>query len=153
MRRKDKEISDTTVLEQIISESLVCRIAMCDGSIPYIVPMSFGYENKVLYLHCAREGRKIDILKANPQVCIEWESKTELVKSDTACNWGMKYYSVIAEGNASFITDTEEKEHGLSLIMKHYSEKTDFTFSKESVNAITIIRIDCVSLSGKKSGY
>jgi uncharacterized protein len=153
MRRKDKEISDITVLEQIISESTVCRIAMCDGNIPYIVPMSFGYENRTLYLHCAREGRKIDILKTNPRVCVEWESKTELVKNNTACNWGMKFYSVIAEGNATFIADIKEKEHGLSLIMKQYSGKADYSFSKESGDAIIIVRIDFDVLSGKKSGY
>jgi uncharacterized protein len=153
MRRKEKEISDIHEIEQIIRESQVCRIAMCDGTIPYVIPMNFGYENRTLYLHCAREGRKINILKTNPRVCVEWDGKTELITADTACKWGMKYCSVIAEGTASFITTTEQKMKALSVLMKQYSDRKDFTFSYDAVNTITIIKIECTSIIGKKSGY
>ncbi|MBK7713136.1 MAG: pyridoxamine 5'-phosphate oxidase family protein [Bacteroidales bacterium] len=46
MRRKDREISETSELEQIISESDVCRVAFADNNIPYIVTMNFGYSGE-----------------------------------------------------------------------------------------------------------
>ena len=73
MRRKDKEISDRSAIEDIIKRSTVCRLAMSDNNSPYVIPINFGYENSTVYFHSAREGRKIDILKKNPNVCIEFD--------------------------------------------------------------------------------
>ncbi len=65
MRRNDSEITDRKDIDGIIRRCRVCRLAMCDGSQPYIVPLSFGYDGSFLYFHTAREGRKIDIIKRN----------------------------------------------------------------------------------------
>jgi len=64
MRRTDKEILDQELLEKILKEELVCRIALNDQGNPYLVPMIFGYQDHYLFLHSAKEGRKIDILKS-----------------------------------------------------------------------------------------
>lgn len=51
MRRSEKEIKDTAIIEGILDQAKVCRIAVCDDNIPYIVPLNFGYKNRVLYNH------------------------------------------------------------------------------------------------------
>ena len=71
MRRKDKEIKDKEVIESIIKRATVCRIALSENNVPYIVPLSFGYKDNCLYFHSAPEGRKIDIIKQNNNVCFE----------------------------------------------------------------------------------
>ena len=63
VRRKDKEIKDKEVIESIIKRATVCRIALSENNVPYIVPLSFGYKDNCLYFHSAPEGRKIDIIK------------------------------------------------------------------------------------------
>ena len=45
MRRKDREITDRKAMEAIISGAEVCRIALCDGNEPYVVPVSFAYRD------------------------------------------------------------------------------------------------------------
>ena len=44
MRRKDREITDICAILELVSECKVCRLAMTDGGVPYIVPLNYGYE-------------------------------------------------------------------------------------------------------------
>ncbi|GAI92881.1 unnamed protein product, partial [marine sediment metagenome] len=85
MRRKDKEIVDEKVMISIIGKAIVCRVAMCWQDEPYVIPMNFGYQDNYIYLHSAREGRKLDILRNNDKVCIEFDVNVELVQSQKAC--------------------------------------------------------------------
>ena len=71
MRRQEREIRDEAEIQEILEKGLVCRLGLYDGQYPYVVPLNYGYRNGCIYFHCAREGRKIDILKKNDRVCIE----------------------------------------------------------------------------------
>ena len=155
MRRSDKEIKDNETIQCILKEALVCRIALCDGNKPYIVPMNFGFKDNNLYLHSAAEGYKIDILKKNNNICFELDIKTEIVKSVNACNWGMKYYSLIGSGKAIFIEDIEEKKKSLDIIMQKYSANDTklFEYSKSALDKTVVIKVEPTEITGKKSGY
>ena len=68
MRRSEREITESTVIEEILAGAEICRIAMIDGNLPYLLPFNYGYRDNVIYIHCAPEGRKINILKKNKTV-------------------------------------------------------------------------------------
>ena len=152
MRRSEKEILDKPTLEKIISESIVCRIGLSDGNKPYIVPVCFGYEEGIFYFHSALEGRKIGILKNNNQVCLQFETNLEVKSGTTACEWSMKYKSVIAFGKAVLIEEIEEKKKALQIIMNQYTEGS-FTFSEESVRKTAVFKVLIEKMTGKQSGY
>ena len=84
MRRKEKEIAERSELEAVIKEASVCRIAMVEGTSPYVVPLCFGYDDNTLYFHSAIEGKKIEILKKNNSVCFEMDIGTELIQKGEA---------------------------------------------------------------------
>jgi len=151
MRRKDKEIKDKSAIEKILRQAAVCRIAMCDGDVPYVVPMSFGYEEGCLHLHSASEGRKIDVLKRNPTVCFELDIGQELAGGENPCKTSLKYRSVIGYGKAVFVEDREEKKRSLDAIVRHYSGQA-YDYPEESLNEAAIIRIRIESMTGKQSG-
>lgn len=65
MSRKDKEITGPKIIEDLLRTADIVRIAMIDGDEPYLVPLNYGYQNNALYIHCAKEGRKINIIKKN----------------------------------------------------------------------------------------
>ncbi|MGF7117072.1 pyridoxamine 5'-phosphate oxidase family protein [Methanobacterium oryzae] len=155
MRRSDKEIKDKETIKLILKEAQVCRIALCDDNKPYIVPMSFGFADNNLYLHSATEGLKIDIIHKNNNICFEVDIKNELVKSESACNWGMKYYSIVGFGKAQFIENYDEKKNALDIIMQKYTENDNesFEYSKTALNKTTVIKVEVTKLTGKKSGY
>ena len=63
MRRREKEITDIKSIEKIMFKAKVCRLALTQDNTPYIVPVCFGYNSKVIYFHSAKEGKKIDIIR------------------------------------------------------------------------------------------
>ncbi len=150
MRRKEKEIKEMAVIEQIIKQSRVCRLAMVDQDKPYVIPMSFGYDGSYIYFHSALEGRKIDLLEKNPRVCFEFDEVMKLVKSKDACEWGMAFKSVIGEGNAVFVEDITQKAQGLGVIMAQYSKKS-FEFPRESLEKTALIKVVITRITGKQS--
>lgn len=152
MRRKDKEIKDKIEIESIISRFAVCRIALCENNSPYIVPVCFGYMDNCLYFHSASDGKKIDIIKKNNRVCFEFDTHEGLIKSENPCDWDIKYHSVVGSGKAFFINDLEEKTKALNIITGHYSSDA-FEYQENSVDNVTIIKVEIENITGKKSGY
>jgi uncharacterized protein len=150
MRRKDKEIDDPAVIESILRRSVVCRLAMADGNQPYVVPLSFGFRDRALYFHSARQGRKVDILKRNPRVCFEFDIDASVKKSGVPCRWGMKFRSVIGTGTARFVEDPAEKRYALGAILAQYSSES-FEYPDSEIEKIVIIRVDIEEMSGKQS--
>ncbi|MEJ2656975.1 MAG: pyridoxamine 5'-phosphate oxidase family protein [Desulfobacterales bacterium] len=150
MRRSDKEITDKKAIEEIISRSKVCKLAMCEGNIPYIVPMCFGYADNTLYFHSASKGKKIEILKKNPNVCFEFEILTQVIQSAKPCKWGMKYRSVIGFGTAGFITDNDLKRKAFDIIMNQYADGS-FVYEEASLKSAIIIEVDIHTMTGKHS--
>ncbi|MCD6117587.1 pyridoxamine 5'-phosphate oxidase family protein [bacterium] len=123
MSLDQKIYSDEKNINQILQRALVCRIVMADGDNPYIVPLCFGYENGCLYFHSSKSGKKNRILKQNPNVCFEVDIDAQVVKSEEACGWNMKYKSIIGSGRVIFIDNHKEKVKALDIITKHYSGK------------------------------
>ena len=73
MRRADREVTDVDGMIDIIDHCKVCHIALMDGEWPYIVAMNFAYryenDQLVIYLHSAKEGKKLDLLRKDDHVC------------------------------------------------------------------------------------
>ena len=152
MRRKDKGINDRATIDSIIARADVCRLALSHDNSPYLVPLCFGYDGTSLYFHSAKAGRKIDILRNNPEVCFEITVGCEPVKGELACNWTMRFMSIIGFGRVSFIDDTEEKQKALGIICSQYSD-TPFTGDAKAIEKTLVFRVDITDISGKKSGY
>jgi nitroimidazol reductase NimA-like FMN-containing flavoprotein (pyridoxamine 5'-phosphate oxidase superfamily) len=151
MRRKEKQVTNPQEIDAIIYRSEVCRLAMARDNIPYMVPLSFGYDGEAVYLHTAREGRKIDFFEANPQVCFELECGVRILPAeDIACNWSFHYESVIGFGTIAELVDPTEKEYGFNQVMRHYSGK-EWSFKEKNLIKARVWKITIQSLSAKKS--
>jgi nitroimidazol reductase NimA-like FMN-containing flavoprotein (pyridoxamine 5'-phosphate oxidase superfamily) len=152
MRRKEKEIADKAIIESIILSSSVCRLALSEDNHPYIIPLCFGYEDNALYFHSAPEGKKLDILRSNNNVCFEFDSDHRIVEAEDACGWSMNYRSVVGFGKASFIDDPEERAKAMNAIVQHYTGKP-LPYSEAKLKDTVIIKVEIESITGKKSGY
>jgi len=152
MRRKDKEITDISTIGDIIKKASICHLGLCENGYPYIVPLCFGYRDNVLYFHSAREGKKLDIIRRNNNVCFEIDIDHEIVKGEEACSRGMKYRSVIGYGKAIIVDDPESKRMAFDVIMQNYAGKL-FEYKDSFVNTTEIIKVEIKSMTGKVSGY
>ena len=151
MRRKDKEIIDSSDLEDILQKAKVCHLGLLDSDIPYIIPVHYGYHMGHLYIHSAKEGKKIDLIKKNPKVCFEIELDHKIRNTGIPCNWSTTYKSIIGYGTASIITDIEEKKHSLGILIDHYSPGTIYDFTEKMIDDVTVIKISIDRMTGKQS--
>lgn len=106
MRRHDREITDPSVIEQILSEGKFTTIALADGDEPYLVTLSYGYdaENRRLCFHVARTGRKLDIIERNPRACA-----TVIVdRGYTHGECEHPFRSVVMTGRMRLVTEHDE---------------------------------------------
>lgn len=156
MRRKDRQVTNMDEIVSIIGKCEVCRLGLVDGGKPYVVPMNFGFEvqgtSLTLYFHCAKEGRKIDILRADPSVCFEMDCGHALVEGTNACNYGYRYESVIGNGKAEIVEEYDEKVRSLNKIMEKYAGTGDFSFSPNETASVTIIKIQTDDYTAKRNG-
>jgi len=150
MRKAEREIKDPAELEDVIRRAEVCRLAMVDDGEPYIVPMNFGYRDGRFYFHCAREGRKLDVLRKNPKVCFELETDVHMVKGEKACHWSTSYESGIGWGSASILLDEKEVREGLEVLMSHYIEGPH-DFDPRSLSLTALIKVKVERMTGKRS--
>lgn len=154
MRREDREIKDTNELIEIFEKAVVCRIAINSETAPYIVPLNFGYKwegNIEIYFHCALEGRKLELISKNNIVGFEVDIDHELIKNEKACNWGMRYKSIIGTGKITEVTDYAEKKDALNHIMKHYGfNREKINYDESILKKTRILKLEVKELKGKK---
>lgn len=147
--------TDKIEIKQIIDKCDVCFLGMSDeNNIPYVLPFNFGYENDTIYFHSAPEGKKIDVLRQNPEVCVAFSTDHKLFyrNEDVACSYGMQFRSVVAHGKISFIDDFDEKQKVLNIIMRKYTGK-DFSYNAPAVTNVAIYKVEVTKIEGRLSGY
>ena len=149
MRRKEKQITKTADIEQILKQGQVCRLGFVDNNVPYIVPMNYGYQDKILYFHSAGEGRKIDLIRANPLVCFEVDELVKMNKAASACDWEVSYKSVIGTGTARILEIPAEKKAGLDIIMAQYSGRS-FDYPDQMLEKTAVIKVTVEEMTGKQ---
>ncbi|MBW6492409.1 MAG: pyridoxamine 5'-phosphate oxidase family protein [Lentimicrobium sp.] len=153
MRRVKQEITDKKIIDEILSTSDICRLGFIDMDRPYILPFNYGYKDEFIYIHCANDGKKIDLIKKNNTVCIEIEQIAKIERYEKACKWATTYRSVIGYGKVEIITDYEQKRQGLDVIMKHNGANFshDLNYEKNQVDAMSILKVEITEMSGKQS--
>ena len=150
MRRTDKEIQDRSSIDRIISKAEVCRLGLCKDNMPYIVPVSFGYDGECIYFHTACEGMKIDYLDSNDKISFELEHDVKIIPHDAPCNWSFSFYSVIGFGTVEEITDPRLKARALGRILEHYS-KEEWNLTETPLDKTRLWRIVIDRVTGKQS--
>ncbi|MGO8693324.1 MAG: pyridoxamine 5'-phosphate oxidase family protein [Rectinemataceae bacterium] len=153
MRRKDREVAGKADLEAILSEAKVCRIALSTQGAPYIVALSFGFrwdDELRLYFHGAREGRKLELLRSNGLAGFQLETGVELVRGPEACDWGMRYTSIVGSGMLEEVLDPGERRSGLDAVMAHYGFEGTARYEGGPLEATAVLRLRVLEISGKK---
>ena len=153
MRRKDREITDIETIRAILDKAKVLHLAMIDGARPYVVPMNYGYAladgRLTLYLHSAKEGRKLDVLQQNDRVAFVLETDVNPVSGgDIPCKYGEAYASVMGEGTAVLLDDPVQKIEALQILMKTQTGR-EFAFTPAMAESVSVIRVNVDSFTAK----
>lgn len=154
MRRKDREVTEPDRIDGIIRSCDCCRMGFADGGAAYIVPLNFGYSTaggeRVFYFHGAAEGKKMELLRQNPDVGFELDTGHELSLTGEGCNCSFRFQSVIGRGKAAVVEEPSEKREGLRLLMEHYSGRGDWAFGEEALRHVAVWKLTVERMSCKE---
>ncbi len=153
MRLKEKELTQKEEIEAVIREAETCFLGMTVADEPYVIPLNYGYRDNCLYFHCARKGRKIDMIKKNNRVSFALAVDARIsTEGEMPCTWTTAYRSVAGSGEAHLVNDIEARREALDIIMSHYSSADDFKYKRSSLENVMIIKVVITDISCKKSG-
>ena len=162
MRRKDREVTDSKKIEEILEACDCCRIGLVDGAEAYIVPLNFGYERIdgrfILYFHCAKEGRKIDLLPRQESVSFEMDRKHSLVEGETGCDFSYRYQCIMGKSVNAVEFAKMAEQSGAAAVAVHgrtreqfYSGKADWEFRPEVTARVQVLKLSVTEMSCKES--
>lgn len=153
MRRKDKEIEEKVVIEEIFRQNEVGRLATAVNGEPYIVPMNFAYISDKIYLHTHKDGKKVKDIQKNSRVCFEVDNG-DIVIGENPCDYSWSYRSAIAFGDAKIVKLKEERITALKIISEKYSFGKGRLITPELLEKfdhLWIIEINIDKMTGKTS--
>lgn len=152
MRRRDIEVTDINEICAILGKAEVLHLGLADDGKPYVVPLNYGYcfedDKLVFYVHGAKEGKKTDIIKNNPECCVQIDCDGKMFEGKVACQYGYTYSSFMGFGKIAVVEDSETKQKGLSVLMKGMTGK-DFEFNDKLASIVNVFRMECDSFSAK----
>ena len=154
MRRKDRAVTDSNRIREILDTAKILHLGVHDDPYPYVVPLHYGYEfadgQMVLYMHGAKEGHKLELIRQNPHVCVQIDCGMELIYGgDVACRYGASYASVIGRGKAELLEDPKSKAAALNVLMRHQTGR-DFDIQEKVTAAVSVIRVTVSEYSAKE---
>ncbi len=156
MRRKDREIVDANKIDEIIKSCQYCRLGFYDAENDevYVLPMNFGFikksEQRLFYFHCAKEGRKLDLLLKNGKVGFELDCGYRLNEGEKACDYSAAFQSVIGNGTLSIVNEIDEKIEGMQSVMLGCSGRGDWEFDTRMMEITCILKLTIEKLSCKE---
>lgn len=151
MRKKEREITNQALLNKILTKSKICRLAIHDTPFPYIVALNYGYSNNTLFIHCACEGKKIDLIRQNNKVAFQIELTSEIIKHKESCGWTTKYQSVVGNGEVEILSNFADKTEGLDILMQQ-AGKMENEYNPKYVDRILILKVNIKEICGKQAG-
>lgn len=156
MRRSDREIKDFDKMINILSSCDCIRLGLVDEGMAYIVPLNFGFtidkdkKDLRIYIHSAKEGKKIQLLKSQNKVSFEADTNHKISQGKTACQYSYFYQSVMGKASVEFLQDESSKISALNSILSHYTNKDDWDFDKNALSKTDLICLHVLEWSCKE---
>ena len=152
MTKREFQITEPEQIMAILENAKVLHLGLAVDNEPYVVPMNYGAAKEdgklVQYLHSALQGKKLDMIRANPRVFFEMDWGLTPFEGKKPCQYGLSYSSVMGRGEARIVEDVEEKKKAMSILMKTQTGK-DFTFEDRLVSIVAVVRIDVSEYTAK----
>lgn len=152
MHKRDQLIEEQNALDEVLLDGRYMTLALCRGSEPYVVTLSYGYdaEKRALYFHTALEGLKLAFIAENSAVC-------GTVIEDRGYQEGRcshAYRSVVVWGEMSEVTDPDEKRRCMLLMVDQLEAdpskmRRGLERRNEAYDKVTVLRLDIREMSGR----
>ncbi len=110
-------------IEALLHSQVVARIGCHADGLTYVVPITYAYDGQAIIGHSG-EGRKLEMMRRNPAVCIEVDRMTNLANWESVIAWGHfeELQGAVAEAAMNvlrerfrplIVSETSQPTHGL----------------------------------------
>ncbi|EPR39820.1 Pyridoxamine 5'-phosphate oxidase-related protein [Desulfovibrio sp. X2] len=153
MRKAHREIKDKQAVVELLHEGQVLHLALNDAGsgAPYVVPLSYAYADGRFYVHCATEGTKLDLMRADPRVGFSVVARYTLVNGPKACNATAHFASVCGTGTARILTDDAERRRGLDALAERLAPAAERDYPDEVLARTCVVEIVPERLIAKRN--
>ncbi|HEX3043524.1 MAG TPA: pyridoxamine 5'-phosphate oxidase family protein [Bacillota bacterium] len=153
MRRAEREIKDPLQLEAVIKNGKYAVIALCRNNEPYIVTLSYSYDenDRALYFHGAKDGLKIEFLNANPNICLTIIDDQGYIPRE--CSHA--YKTIVIRGKMELLEQEVERMKGIEVLIHHLEKNPEKMLAKVNQTSgqwdkTQLFKLKIVEMSGKE---
>lgn len=155
IRRKDRAVTDETEIRHLVEQAKILHLGLMDGDYPYVVPLHYGYAYSnadhafVFYMHGAKVGHKIDLIRHSANAFVEIETNIAPISGeDDPCRYGSLYASFMGRGTVTLVEEIREKKEALYRLMLHQTGR-DFAFTDQMASSVAVIKVMVTDYTAK----
>lgn len=154
------EIKNKKIVNTVMSKAEYGTLALCSQNKPYSIPVNFVHKGDNIYFHGSLSGRKMNILRENPNVSFSIVENFSLIASYFSSNEGLAcpatqfFKSIVIDGEVSVVSKKEEKINALTLLMQKlqpeggYKPFEDYAYNK-MLKATAVLKIEVKEIRAK----
>ncbi len=137
-------------MEQVLNQEHLGYLGLALDGQPYVVPLNYVYASGRILFHGALEGKKLDYIRANPQVCFTVGRQFgEVIPHQKGAVCHIDNDSVICYGIARIIEDVNERQETLNSFLHHLlPEREEITL--EDVATCSAVEIQVMEMTGRE---
>ena len=103
------------------------------GEGPYCIPLSLVRVGDDLFFHCALEGRKLDLLRRDPRVCVTFVAADQPAYLPESNMYTTFFQSAVVTGTAFEVTDPGQKTAALRAVRRSLTSTAVWGIHMEEV--------------------
>lgn len=148
MRRKDREMDLGAAEKALEKGSFGVLSVMGTDGFPYGIPVNYVVKDGFIYIHCAKEGKKLSDIASYPRV-----SFTVVTRSDILSDkFSTDYESVVVFGEAAEYIGEDKGSILFEFIRKYSREYLDegSLYVEKMKNFTSLICVSIDRLTGKR---
>lgn len=138
-------------IEKILQAETQGFLGLSVDGAPYVVPLSYCYGEGKIVFHCALKGKKLEMLKANPQVCFTIRRQYgEVTRHPQGAQCNADYESVVCYGTARIVEEIEERRRVLNAFNHSMQPGGAQDISLEDAAKCYAVEIEITEMTGKQ---
>lgn len=148
MRKSERQLDNDEIKNILDNGEYGILATTGENKYSYAVPLNYIYLDNTIYFHCALEGNKIENISYNNKVCFCVVRKADVISS----KFTTKYKSAIAFGQASTVSDEDERRKVLYGFIQKFSpdfKKEGSIYIDKAISKTNIIKISIDHVTAK----
>lgn len=147
----DREwIESCDEMERILRQETIGYLGLSNDGRVYVVPLNYGYVEGRILFHCSLTGKKLDYIRANPNVCFSVGRQSGAIQRHAEGNpCHVDSESVLCYGTARIIEDLEKRQAVLNEFNYCFRPEAS-AITMEAARGCAAVEIRIAEMTGRR---